>query len=73
MVIGMAKTSAVLDLSTKHLQVITSVARYSSFIAAAAALGPIDIQDSHRESVLIHCASDQPIRSAKHGEAIRAQ
>ena len=36
-------------------------------------LGPIDIQDSHRESVLIHCASDQLIRSAAHGEAIRAQ
>jgi ubiquinone/menaquinone biosynthesis C-methylase UbiE len=36
-------------------------------------LGPIDIQDSHRESVLIHWASDQLIRSAKHGETIRAQ
>jgi hypothetical protein len=36
-------------------------------------LGPIDIQDSHWESVLIHCASDQLIRSAAHGEAVRAQ
>src|SRR5581483_6215086 len=40
---------------------------------ATIGLGPIDIQDSHRESVLIHCASDQLIRSAAHGEAIRAQ
>jgi hypothetical protein len=38
-----------------------------------ALLGPIDIQDSHRESVLIHCAWDQLIRSAAHGEAVRAQ
>jgi hypothetical protein len=36
-------------------------------------LGSIDIQDSQRESVLIHCASDQLIRSAAHGETIRAQ
>jgi LysR family transcriptional regulator, carnitine catabolism transcriptional activator len=34
----MAKTQAILNLSTKHLQVVTSVARYSSFIAAAADL-----------------------------------
>ena len=32
----MAKTLAIIDLSTKHLQVVASVARYSSFIAAAA-------------------------------------
>ena len=38
-----------------------------------AALGSIDIQDSHRESVLIHCASDQLIRSVAHGETIRAR
>ena len=36
------------------------------------ALGPIDIQDSHWERVLIHCASDQLIRSAMPGEAVRA-
>jgi transposase len=36
-------------------------------------LGLIDIHDSRRESVLIHCASDQLIRSAAHGEAVRAQ
>src|SRR5262249_28896925 len=43
------------------------------FPARVCELGPIDIQDSHWESVLIHCASDQLIRSAKHGETIRAQ
>lgn len=32
----MARTRSVLDLSTKHLQAVTSVARYGSFIAAAA-------------------------------------
>ena len=29
--------------------------------------------DSHRESVLIHCASGQLIRSTAHGETVRAQ
>jgi hypothetical protein len=35
-------------------------------------LGPIDIHDSLAESVLIHCVSDQLIRGARDGEAIRA-
>jgi LysR family transcriptional regulator, carnitine catabolism transcriptional activator len=35
---SMAKSSAVLDLSTKHLRVIASVAHYNSFMAAAADL-----------------------------------
>ena len=37
------------------------------------ALGPIDIQDSHWESVLIHCGSGQLIRSVVDGQAVRAQ
>jgi hypothetical protein len=45
----------------------------SSRFATEAGLGSIDIQDSHWEPVLIHCASDQLIRSAMHGEAVRAQ
>ena len=36
-------------------------------------LGPIDIQDSHWESVLIHCGSGQLIRSVVDGQAVRAQ
>jgi hypothetical protein len=33
------------------------VVSYTNDVAIPQTLGPIDIQDSHRESILIHCAS----------------
>jgi hypothetical protein len=77
---GLPPARAVLERRTLHVADLqaetTEYPEGSDFarrLGFRAALGPIDIQDSHGGSVLIHCASDQLIRSTAHGEAIRAQ